>query len=200
MVKILQTIVSCNANLLLKYFVLWYDKTMKIEFEKLDEHNYKTNLEIKNKLFPESNSNEDYVDYFENRKNSEYFVVKADGFYVGIIGWYDFDDSGRDAFVGWFGVLPEFQRRGIGEKAFDFIFDRVKQKGYRYLRVYTDKVVNFESVEFYKSKNMILEPYTFDDKLGRNGNFVVFTKVISSDGGDLWNDKPLGEDDNYTDL
>jgi len=119
---------------------------------------------------------------------------------VAVTGWYDFDEKHENAFMGWFGVHPDFRKLGIGSKVFDFTLERVVKHNYNYFRIYTDKVVNSDSVKLYESKGLILEPYTFDDAIGRNGNFVVFTKVLKSNGTDLWNNRPLCEDGNYEDL
>lgn len=58
-------------------------------------------------LFPESNSDEDYVQYFNNEIKSNYYLVLKDGEPCATIGWYEVDSE--NAFVGWFGVLPQYK-------------------------------------------------------------------------------------------
>lgn len=170
---------------------------MKLRFEKLTRQNLNDCLTIKHLLFPESNSDEDYEKYFSNTAISEYFVVYFNNQPCAITGWYDFDNNKEDAFMGWFGVLPNFRQKGIGSQVFDFTVNRVKEHKYNYFRLYTDIIVNKESVILYTKKGMLIEPYTYDDALGNTGNFVVFTTIIKSNGNDKWNNRPLNEDCNY---
>lgn len=173
---------------------------MKLDFRKLNFENLEECLKLKHKLFPESDSDEDYQKYLLNKVKSEYFLVYYNNELVSITGWYDFDGKNENAFMGWFGVRQDYRNQGIGSEVFDFTLKRVKQHKYNYFRLYTDKVVNQDSIKLYTKKGMFIEPYTFDDAIGKNGNFVVFTKILRSNGHDLWDNKPLGEDDNYNNL
>ncbi len=170
---------------------------MKIKFQALSNKNFADCIKLKEMLFPESNSNIDYDKYFHKEIDCEYFVVYYKNIPCAITGYYDFDGKHENAFMGWFGVHPDFRKMGIGSKVFDFTFNLVKKRKYKYFRLYTDKKVNQDSVRLYIKKSMIQEPYTYPDKLGKNGNFVVFTKIIKSNGCDLWNNIALNEDENY---
>ena len=112
------------------------------------------------------------------------------------IGWYDFDNENNNAFVGWFGVMPEYQRKGIGKEILNFIIEEVTSLQYNYLRVYTDKVENFVSTKLYDKLFVIREDYTYPDKIGNTNNFLVYTKFLK-DRCELWDNIPLNEDDNY---
>ena len=172
---------------------------MNIKFEKMNEVNKSIMIEIKRQLFPESNSEEDYTFAEHNPEFSEYFLVYCDDMPCAITGWYDFDKRKVDAFMGWYGVLPKFRNKGIGSKVFDETVKIVKAKNYPYFRLYTDVVVNKESVALYQKKGMIMEKYEADDAIGKNGNFVVFTLPLKNKH-EPWNNRLLNEDDNYTDL
>lgn len=167
-----------------------------LEYQKLSKQNYLEVLKIKHLLFPESNSDEDYDKYFRGENKSNYYLVLKDGTPCATIGWYDFDERGEDAFVGWFGVLPEFQGLGIGKEALKFIINEVKNLNYDYLRVYTDKVVNAVSTKLYDKTFDLREDYTYPDKIGQTNNFVVYT-IFFNDKHEEWHNRPLNEDDNY---
>ena len=167
-----------------------------LEYKKLDKSNYQQVLMIKHMLFPESNSDEDYTKYFNNEVKSNYYLILKDNIPCATIGWYDFDNTGKNAFVGWFGVLPQFQKQGIGKEALNFIMQEVKYLKFNYLRVYTDKVENFASTKLYDKTFDVREDYSYPDKLGKTNNFVVYTKFLTHEHG-LWNNTPLNEDDNY---
>ena len=106
-----------------------------LEYQKLSKQNYLEVLKIKHLLFPESNSDEDYDKYLSGENKSNYYLVLKDGTPCATIGWYEIKEKGTNAFVGWFGVLPEFQGLGIGKEALKFIINEVKNLNYDYLRV-----------------------------------------------------------------
>jgi hypothetical protein len=58
-------------------------------------------------------------------------------------------------------------------------------------------MVNYPSVCLYEKNSLIKERYSYPDKLGKTGSFVVFTKILKSNNNDLWNNRPLNEDFNY---
>ena len=165
-----------------------------LTFQKLTKENYQDVLNIKHHLFPESNSDDDYVYYFDGKVKSNYYLVLKDEAPCATIGWYEFDEE--NAFVGWFGVVPDCQGQGMGGQALSFIIEEVKPLGYSYLRVYTDKVVNAVSLKLYDKFFELKEDYTYPDKIGATNNFVIYTKSFNGIE-DKWNNRPLGEDDNY---
>lgn len=163
-------------------------------YHKLSQDNYTDMIEIKHKLFPESNSDEDYINYFDNKVKSNYYLVSNKGVPCAIVGWYEYDSN--NVFVGWFGVLEDYRKQGIGTKILEYIMGEVKKLNYKYLRVYTDKVVNYASTKLYDKYFDIKENYTYPDKLGKTGNFIIYTKYLK-DKKEKWNNMPLKEDDNY---
>lgn len=167
-----------------------------LTYQKLNKANYDEVLKIKHRLFPESNSDDDYIKYFNGEVKSNYYLVLKEDQPCAIIGWYDFDNKNNDAFVGWFGVLPEYQRLGIGKDALLYIMDEVRSLKYNYLRVYTDKIVNPVSIILYDKLFDLREDYSNPDKIGQTNNFVVYTKFLSNER-ERWNNTPLNEDENY---
>jgi GNAT superfamily N-acetyltransferase len=165
-----------------------------LTYKKLNKDNYSDVLKIKHQLFPESKSDEDYIKYFSNDVKSNYYLVLKDGAPCATIGWYEVDSE--NAFVGWFGVLPEYQGVGIGKEVLRFIIKELEGLDYSYLRVYTDKVVNFISTKLYDSVFDAVEDYKYLDKIGKTNNFVIYTKFLK-DKHEMWNNIPLNEDDNY---
>lgn len=167
---------------------------MKLKYQKLNKNNYDKVLNIKHQLFPESKSDIDYIKYFENEVKSNYYLIFVDKIPCATIGWYEVDKN--NAFVGWFGVIPPYQKQGIGKEILKYIIKEVKQCGYDYLRVYTDKIENYPSTRLYDKLFDVREDYKYPDKLGNTNNFVIYTKFLSQKK-DLWNNKPLNEDENY---
>lgn len=168
-----------------------------LTYQKLNKENYNEVLKIKHQLFPESNSDEDYTNYFNNQIKSNYYLVLKNNSPCATIGWYDFDNNNTDAFVGWFGVLPKYQNQGIGKEILNYIIKEVRNLNYKYLRVYTDKKVNPISILLYDRLFDIKEDYTYPDKLGKTGTFVVYSKLLTNEK-QKWDNTPLNEDFNYS--
>ena len=167
-----------------------------IKFIKLNKDNFEKVLNIKHFAFPESNSDNDYTKYFANEVKANYYLIELNGKPCATIGWYDFDGNNKNAFVGWFAVLPKYQNKKIGTSALKYIINEVKLHGYEYLRVYTDKKENYISTLLYDKLFDLKENYTYPDKLGKTNNFVIYTKFLT-DKREKWNNIPLQEDDNY---
>ena len=168
----------------------------KLTFETLNKSNITDVLRIKHNLFPESSSDEDYDKYFNDEVKSNYYLIRLNNIPCATIGWYDFDNTNKDAFVGWFGVLPEYQGKGIGKECLKYIINEVKRLEFKYLRVYTDKIVNLISTKMYDKTFDLRENYLYPDKIGNTKNFVIYTKFLTNEQ-EKWNDRPLNEDENY---
>lgn len=60
---------------------------------------------------------------------------------VGSTGLYLNKKDEKDAYwLGWFGVDPNFRRRGVGRKLLEFSIARARKDGKKYLRLYTSRL------------------------------------------------------------
>lgn len=84
---------------------------MQLTYQKLTKDNIIDALKIKHQLFPESHSDEDYNNYFCGKTKSNYYLILEDNNPCATIGWYDFDNTGKNAFVGWFGVSAKIYKK-----------------------------------------------------------------------------------------
>lgn len=107
----------------------------------------------------------------EGSENTDKYFV---GFYEGehlisvldlIIGYPEKDD----AFIGWFMVDGNFQRKGIGSQIFADVRAAVAAQGYDYMSLYCEKQ-NKEAMAFWQSQGF--KPNT-DDR-----NRILFTRDI----------------------
>ena len=79
-------------------------KIKELKFCVVSKENLRDVLYIKHTLFPESNTDKDYDKHFTKSSKCNYYLIIKDDEPCGTIGWYDFDDTNKDAFVGWKGV------------------------------------------------------------------------------------------------
>lgn len=96
---------------------------------------------------------------------------------VGITGIYSYFEYPEDAWLGWFGVLPNFRRLGYGQKILLWTMARAKDLGFKNFRLYTDLVDDKEAVELYRKVGMIEEPYLTEVL---DANTFIFSKSLNS--------------------
>ena len=106
------------------------------------------------------NHNYDFLKY--------YFAIE-DNNIVGFCGIYS--NNEEDAWLGWFGIKPEFRRKGLAQRMLDMLFYIMLEKRYRYCRLYTDKVLNNNAYQLYL-KNGFVEDSQYEY------NFVTMVKDV----------------------
>lgn len=109
---------------------------------------------------PASINPEKYQEYYSNNKTIDvayYIAVDEDANkVVGTIGDYNQEeDFDKASWVAWFVVDKYYRNKGIGNRLFNFILDKVKKKGKKYLRLYTSTSPLEKSAQgFYERRGM----------------------------------------------
>jgi len=99
------------------------------------------------KFWPES-AYKEAID--KNWFNFTYFIAYHELSPVGITGYYPPDDDKPDIWVGWFGVLPKFRKRGFGENILGETIRIVKLMGAKTLCLYSgDREEEFAAHRLY---------------------------------------------------
>lgn len=117
---------------------------------------------IQKKIFPYEYDN----DTLENSLfsvpayTSQFWLVKKGKKFIGITGIYYYPEYPEDAWLNWFGVVPEVRRKGFGRKIFRRTFAYVRTLGFKTFRLYTDAKNNEKTLAFYRSLNMLEETYS----------------------------------------
>lgn len=112
------------------------DDACKLATSLFEDEVQSPEIEIRRSLDEKS-----YVDTFTGHtvSNIDYWVVvhKIDGV-IGFVGLYENDtDANEAAWIGWFGVHPDFRGKGIGTQLLDYVIAKAKEKNKKCLRVYT---------------------------------------------------------------
>lgn len=170
-----------------------------MEFVLVDFSNYKKAIEIQNKIFPEEDgtinilasldrdlfiekTGMDYVD-----DHVKYFIVYDNNEEIGITGLYYYDNE--SAWLPWFGVLPDKRRKSYGENMLLKTMDIAKQKGFKTMRLYTDRVENANAIKLYEKMGFVGEKYSAE-KL--TYDCYIYSKSLCDRQVELWNNKVLG--------
>ena len=67
----------------------------------------------------------------------DYFLAYSGKNPVGLTGYYELHDAPKEFWLGWFGVVPESRRKGIGSEILDETVKRVSKLGGKRVRIWT---------------------------------------------------------------
>ena len=113
-----------------------------------------------------------------------WLVQDSNSEYIGFCGLEA--ENTDTCWLGWFGVRPQFRRRGFAKEMLAFLIATAKVLDYKECRVYTDKVINRVAYDFYLSNGFTEDgQYEYD--------FVTMVKPLVEDHIPIpWVGKPLG--------
>ena len=160
-------------------------------FEIISEENINVATEIQNTIFPKENGflnfkcsidEEFYKDLYNGnvREKMIFWICKNQKEEsVGITGIYSYFEYPDDAWLGWYGVLPEHQKKGYGKQILLQTMEKAKEMGFKNFRLYTDLVDNKVAVGLYRKLGMIEEPYLAED-MGEGNETYIFSKSLDS--------------------
>ena len=119
-----------------------------------------------------------------NYKHLEYYLGYDNHTVIGLTGMYA--DQNDECWLGWFGIRPEYRRRGYATKMLDMTIEMMKNHGYKICRIYTDTVSNAEAIILYTKKG-------FEINSKYKGNIITMAKSLDSiTPVSKWNGEPLG--------
>lgn len=95
---------------------------------------------------------------------------------VGISGLYSYHNNPQEAWLSWFGVLPDARKKGYGEQILTATKELAKQKGFTALRLYTSGKLYAKACKLYEKAGFTGEKYTKELPL----NLLGFKEKIYS--------------------
>lgn len=167
-----------------------------MEFIELDEQNLEQAIKIQNEIFPVENGSQDIRDSLYSRPEYysvlRYWLPKIGDEIVGICGVYSYTEYPRDAWLGWFGVLEQYRRKGYATQIMNFCMQKAKEMGFDTFRLYTDEQDNINAVKLYQKLGMISEVYDNpEDNHFEISKTLIFSKNVTGDKTTLWDNKNL---------
>lgn len=166
-------------------------KFVSISYENLD-----VALKIHTTLFPTA-AREGRIDLSQSLdfepttdyKELKYWLISVDKEFIGIIGFYVWQDEPEDAWLGWFGVLPQFRGNGYAKIALDFFGNYAKNQGYRFARLYTDCFYNKDACDVYAHLGWTGEKYRNNTQ--KYARTLVFSKSLCGIPCSPWGNRPI---------
>lgn len=164
-----------------------------LKFISVQTDNLHIAQEIQKKVFPKEYQNDTLENSLTSTPEylSQFWLVKKGKKFIGLTGIYFYPQYPKDAWLNWFGVIPEFRRKGYGRKIFNRTYAYARRLGFDNFRLYTDAKDNENTLAFYRSLKMKEEKYLppqddFTDILIFSKSCHPFKKRIHA-----WNNKYL---------
>ena len=130
-----------------------------MDFVRITPDNVSIAHHINRVVFPKYDSLINFLDSFKEGAKDRFYLMKVGEEHVGIFGLYYYEGYPDDAWLGWFGVLPEHRGKGYGNTALTFFEDLARDRGFRYVRLFTDTYDNEEAHKFYLEHGFTEERY-----------------------------------------
>lgn len=175
--------------------------TQELFFEEVTVENVDEAIKVQRKIFPNDDGainiqistdrsliKKYFLDESKYRDTAKFWLCRTGNGIVGITGIYSYFEYPEDAWLGWFGVLSEFRKKGLGREILLWTMSQAKVGGFNTFRLYTDMEDDAEAVCLYRKIGMIEEPYTTEDL---DGQTFVFSKSLVSENTEKLGDKNL---------
>lgn len=147
-------------------------------------------IRVQNEIFSEYNGKNNYLSSIENSKQSQFFLVFDKKKCIGVTGIYSYKNDHDNAWIGFFGIKEEYRGKGYGTKVLKLTEKYAKSMGYKFMRLFTDKLDNDIAINFYKNNGYTFEDYNNDSEaLKDEFNVIIGSKSLCDEEAPLWDNK-----------
>lgn len=161
-------------------------------YELINKENMNTAIKIQNTLFPNYKADINYIEFVNGITNNLYYIVKKQNEELGIYGLYEVPSDSSSAWLGWFGVLEKFRKKGYGREIINHFENEAREKGYKFARFYTDKEDNDAAISFYTKLGYSFEDYSNeDDPAGYDYPLLIGSKSLCDESLIPWNNRNI---------
>ena len=158
-------------------------------------NNLEIAVSVQHELFPFENCDAriNYVESINGLNTANYYLIKNDGFCIGITGIYTCKSDVDSAWLGWFGILAPYRKQHFGTQAMQLFEDLARERGFKYVRVYTDAEDNDIAISFYKANGYVCEEYNnpIDDPACIENKVLICSKSLDKSEVVLWNNRNI---------
>ena len=116
----------------------------------------------------------------------EYYLGYKNTDIVGISGIYA--DNNDECWLGWFGIRPEYRRKGYATTILEMQLKMMKDYGYKICRLYTDEIINKNAINLYIKKGF------YKDSIYKKNVITMSKSLDNMTVPSVWIGKPLGFD------
>lgn len=171
---------------------------MNISYKKVDKNNVNIACTIQKQIWPDDPDYKSFVNKISNPSDDNIsWIIYDNKEVVGITGVYVEDVDNESIWLDWFAILPQYRKRGYGEKALLDTIDYCKQLNkYLYFRVDTTYYENRPAVFLYDKVMDLCEKYTAEDTDEKKYNYLIYTYGLHNKIKP-WNNRYLGLNEYY---
>lgn len=158
----------------------------------ITKENIEYAIKIHRAIFPEFDARANYEQSLAEGSAFRYYLLYFNGECAGITGYYTDPADADSAWMGWFGILPQFRRKGLGTEALRMFFEDCANDGRTHARLYTDLYNNYDTILFYLKNGMIGELYCNRADSASDLGILIFSKTVKK-GAPFkpWNNRML---------
>lgn len=161
-----------------------------VRLELINKDNIEYATRIENIIFPEYNARNNYLGSLEKDSKTKYYLAYDNNECVGITGIYYYKDDFDNAWVGFFGLLEEYRYKGYGKELLKLTEDLMKDMGFKYSRLFTDRLNNDVAINFYKRNGYVFEKYDSNlEELKDLFDVVIGSKSLCDLEVPKWNNR-----------
>lgn len=156
----------------------------KIKYVRMELPNFKLAYEIEKQIFP---TDPDYQGFYHKAMDPQlydtcYLVYLEDNL-IGITGTYIEDFDPESIWLDWFGILPEYRRKGYGKTVLlDTIYYCQQFSNFEYLRLDTTYYENRPALFLYDKVMDLKEDYTIEDTETDKHQYLIYTYNLKRTG------------------
>ena len=171
-----------------------------MELVLVDKSNYNEAIKIQKSIFPLEDGTLNILNSLDRElfmrttglyyldDGIKYYLAIKDGKYVGITGLYYYDIEKDSAWIAWFGITDEYRNKGMGRELLEKTMGLALSKGFKYIRLYTDYVDNYDAIKLYEKCGFTGEKYTLENL---PYDCRIYSKSLIGDKVIPWNNKML---------
>ena len=161
-------------------------------FKLITEQDLDCIIKIQHEIFPKYSAKINYIESISGITNNEYYIVYLNNIPIGITGIYTYPIDPESAWLGWFGIREPYRCKGYGSKVIQHFEYLAKTRGFKYVRLYTDKNNNFTAINFYKANGYTYEDYNNEnDYLAKKYPTIIFSKSLGDYPLVRWNNRNI---------
>jgi ribosomal protein S18 acetylase RimI-like enzyme len=154
-----------------------------------------TATDIQHRVFPRKgyDAYQNYKEALELVSSGRYWLVWSveENCFVGVSGIYLEPSDNESAWLAWFGILPEFRRRGYASEALRLFEEAAIARGFSYVRLYTD-ADNLTARQFYEKHGYTGELYRCEeDPVSFQFDLCVYSKPLPGHPAKAWGQRNL---------
>ncbi len=163
-----------------------------MRFKAISEQDLDFIVKIQHELFPEYSAKINYIESLSGVTDNEYYIVYENDKPIGITGIYTCPVDPESAWLGWFGILKPFRRKGFGTEVIRHFESLARSRGFKYARLYTDKNDNQIAISFYQANGYTSEVYqNKDDQVPEKYAVLIFSKSLGDYALVPWNNRNM---------